>query len=181
MQTQRFSLLLVLLTISFFCLQCTSNTSNEEKEKGSHPHAHEHGNESHSQNSKETNASKLDTTTLLYPEEKHFKNMRQLTFGGDNAEAYFSYDDTKLVLQVTNKEKGIECDQIFYAPIPTSPKENFDMQLVSTGKGRTTCSFFMPGDKSIIYASTHQAGEACPPPPDRRKNQSLCLAPLSNI
>ncbi|MDW3650059.1 MAG: hypothetical protein R8P61_23500 [Bacteroidia bacterium] len=107
--------------------------------------------------------------TLLYPEEKHLANVRQLTFGGDNAEAYFSYNDEYLVLQRTHASEGIECDQIFYGKIPTSAEEKFEMNLVSTGTGRTTCAFFLPGDEEIIFASTHKADEACPPTPDSRK------------
>ena len=109
-----------------------------------------------------------ETGVLHYPEEKHITNVRQLTFGGDNAEAYFSYDDKSLVLQRTHPSEGIECDQIFYGKIPTSAEEKFEMNLVSTGTGRTTCAFFMPGDEEIIFASTHKADKACPPVPDMR-------------
>ncbi len=109
---------------------------------------------------------------LLYPEEKHFKNIRQLTFGGDNAEAYFSFDNSHLVMQVSNPEKNIECDQIYFGKIPQSPEEDFNLKLVSTGLGRTTCSYFMPGDQRIIYASTHSGGNACPPVPERRQGDA---------
>jgi len=107
--------------------------------------------------------------SLRYPEEKHLKNIRQLTFGGDNAEAYFSYDDKSLVLQRTHKASGIECDQIFYGKLPTSAADPFELNLVSTGTGRTTCAFFLPGDERVIFASTHKADDACPPPPDMAK------------
>lgn len=103
---------------------------------------------------------------LLLEGEKHFKNIRQLTFGGDNAEAYFSFDNKSLVMQVSNPDKNIDCDQIFTAPIPAQG-ETFRPKLVSTGKGRTTCSYFMPGDSSVIYASTHLSHTACPPVPDK--------------
>ncbi len=163
MQLHRFSLSMIFLVIlTFLFLQCTTTSNDTENTKDAHSAA----------NATEKNASdstSMSNANLIYPQEKHFKNMRQLTFGGDNAEAYFSFDDSKLVLQVTNKEKGIECDQIFYAPIPQTANETFDMKLVSTGKGRTTCSYFLPGDSRIVYASTHQAGEACPPPPDSEK------------
>lgn len=113
-------------------------------------------------------AAQLETVdTLRYEQETHIRNLRQLTFGGDNAEAYFSFDDQYLTMQVSNPEAGIECDQIFYGKIPTSADEPFEPKLVSTGTGRTTCSYFMPGDKEIIFASTHLAGEECPPTPDR--------------
>lgn len=101
-----------------------------------------------------------------YAQEKHLSNIRQLTFGGDNAEAYFSFDNAMLTLQITHPKAGIECDQIYMiAPGDTGKPEH---KLISTGKGRTTCSYFMPDNQHILYASTHLAAEACPPPPERR-------------
>ena len=101
--------------------------------------------------------------TVQYSEEKHLNNVKQLTFGGDNAEAYFSFDSKKLVFQASNEKWGAECDQIFYMSI--DGYEGDKPPLVSTGKGRTTCSYFMPGDQQIIYASTHLADEKCPEAP----------------
>ncbi len=98
--------------------------------------------------------------------EVHLKNVRQLTFGGDNAEAYFSFDGTMLSFQARNEAWGTECDQIYYMPI--TGYEGDTAPLVSTGKGRTTCAYFMPGDSTIIYASTHEADDNCPPEPGRR-------------
>ncbi|MGB4769853.1 MAG: hypothetical protein WBP58_00230, partial [Chitinophagaceae bacterium] len=89
--------------------------------------------------------------TLAYPEETHFKNIRQLTFGGDNAEAYFSYDGKYLIFQKTNPKEGIQCDQIYIGKVPTSPNEPFVPKLVSTGKGRTTCGYFMKDGKHVVY------------------------------
>lgn len=106
--------------------------------------------------------------TLRYEGETHLKNIRQLTFGGDNAEAYFSFDNQYLTLQRAYEAEGIPCDQIFFGKVPTSLDKEFVMQRVSNGQGRTTCSFFMPGDSTIIYASTHASGEDCPPSPDMR-------------
>ncbi|HEY4612179.1 MAG TPA: hypothetical protein VII11_04290, partial [Bacteroidota bacterium] len=74
------------------------------------------------------------------PEEKHLKNVRQLTFGGTNAEAYFSFDETKLIFQTTREPYG--CDQIFTMNIDGS-----EQKLVSTGKGITTCGYFFPEGK----------------------------------
>lgn len=105
---------------------------------------------------------------LSYPQEKHFKNMRQLTFGGDNAEAYWSFDDTKLVMQSNNKAWGLECDQIFYFDVAKDDLAAGKPVMLSTGNGRTTCSYFLPGDTTIVYGSTHLGGEACPPEPERR-------------
>jgi Tol biopolymer transport system component len=107
--------------------------------------------------------------TTHFEGEVHFRNVRQLTFGGDNAEAYFSYDGKYLVFQKTNPKEGIECDQIWMGKIPLSPDEPFQPKLVSTGKGRTTCAYFYPDGKHIVYASTHLADKNCPPVPDRKK------------
>lgn len=104
---------------------------------------------------------------LSYPDEKHFRNIRQLTFGGDNAEAYFGADGQSIVFQRTNPKEGVTCDQIFYGELPATVKDKFNYKLVSTGKGRTTCAYLMPGGKEVLYASTHLGGDACPPVPDR--------------
>jgi Tol biopolymer transport system component len=106
--------------------------------------------------------------TISYPEEKHFKNVRQLTFGGDNAEAYFGKDNSHIVFQRTNIKEGVECDQIFYGKIPTNKKKGLNFKRISTGTGRTTCSFLMPDMKHIIYASTHLGNKSCPFVPDRK-------------
>jgi Tol biopolymer transport system component len=109
------------------------------------------------------------TDTLRYPEEKHFKNIRQLTFGGDNAEAYFSFDGKYVIFQRMNPQQGIMCDQIWMGKIPEKPGETFTPKLVSTGTGRTTCSYFYPDGKHILYASTHLTSKDCPPVPDKVK------------
>jgi Tol biopolymer transport system component len=104
------------------------------------------------------------------PAEKHLKNIRQLTFGGDNAEAYFSFDGKNLSFQSNNKAWGLQCDQVFNMNIKKAAADTaYRPPLISTGKGRTTCSFFMPGNKSILFASTHAAGDSCPNPGDLRK------------
>ena len=95
-------------------------------------------------------------------QEKHLANLKMLTDIGENAEAYFSFNENKLIFQSTHPP--YKCDQIFTMNIDGS-----DKKLVSTGKGRTTCSYFLPGDKKIIYASTHAAGPNCPPKPDISK------------
>ena len=100
-----------------------------------------------------------DARPLLLPEEKHLRNIRQLTFRGENAEAYLSADDKMIVYQ--SHEKEGECDQIYAMDL-----EGKVRKLVSTGKGKTTCGFAFPGRKKIIFASTHGADPACPPPPD---------------
>src|SRR5262245_60124350 len=80
------------------------------------------------------------TSDLALPQEKHLRNIRQLTFAGENAEAYFSSDGRKLIFQSTRD--GRECDQIYTMNIDGS-----DVKMVSTREGRTTCSYFFPGDK----------------------------------
>ncbi len=103
---------------------------------------------------------------VAYPQEKHLANIRQLTFGGDNAEAYWSFDSKKLVFQSNNPAWGLQCDQIFFTTLNADLK-NKKPQLLSTGRGRTTCSYFLPGDKTIVYASTHLDGDECPKEPER--------------
>lgn len=95
-------------------------------------------------------------------ESLHLSGIRQLTSGGQNAEAYWSPDGERLIFQSTRKP--YDCDQIFIMNADGS-----DQHLVSTGKGRTTCGYFLRGGKRIVYASTHESGDACPPPPDRSK------------
>jgi len=107
------------------------------------------------------------TESLQYDKEKHLKNITQLTFGGDNAEAYFSFDDTKLVFQSNYEKWGLDCDQIFYTEIKNSNMKNEMPKIISTGLGRTTCAYFMPGDTTIIYASTHLENAQCPHVPEK--------------
>ena len=94
------------------------------------------------------------------PDEKHLTNLRQLTSGGENAEAYFSADGQQLIYQTTHG--SLQCDQIFVMNVDgTTPR------MVSTGLGRTTCSYFFPDGSRYVYASTHLGDEACPPTPPR--------------
>lgn len=122
-------------------------------------------------------ATAIPGDTLHYPDEKHFKNIQQLTFGGDNAEAYFSFDNKYLIFQRTNPKDGIACDQMFIGKVPKYG-EKFEYKLVSTGKGRTTCGFFTKDNKHVVYASTHLAGDECPPVPDRKKYGNKYIWPL---
>jgi TolB protein len=91
--------------------------------------------------------------------EIHLRNVKQLTFGGTNAEAYFSYDGKRLVFQSTRE--SYKCDQIFVMNTDGS-----DVRLVSTGKGKTTCPYFFPDGKHLLYSSTHLTSPECPPRPD---------------
>ena len=108
--------------------------------------------------------------SLIYPEEKHFKAMKQVTFGGDNAEAYWSFDDKQLVFQSNFKEWGVGCDQMFLM----NASETFTDSpppMISTGKGRTTCAYFLPDNKHYVYGSTHLVDENCPEVPLRKNGK----------
>ena len=97
---------------------------------------------------------------LRDPREVHLAEVTQLTFQGQNAEAYWSPAGDELILQA--RFPPYECDQIFRL----RPDEPGELRLASTGKGRTTCAYFFPGGDRILYSSTHLAGDACPPEPD---------------
>jgi len=109
------------------------------------------------------------TAPKALEKEVNFANMVQLTNGGDNAEAYWSFDSKKLVFQSNYSAWGVACDQIFV--LPQINELQTTVPMVSTGKGRTTCSYFMPGDSTVVYASTHLAGDECPPPPAPRTDR----------
>ena len=111
-----------------------------------------------------------DKNSLIYEQEVHFKNLKQLTFGGENAEAYWSFDDSKLIFQATNEKWGQSCDQIYIIDTNNYNLDKEIPKMVSLGLGRTTCSYFMPGDSTIIYASTHLEDAKCPHVPERRVN-----------
>jgi Tol biopolymer transport system component len=113
---------------------------------------------------------------IEYPEERHLRNVRQLTFGGENAEAYWSADGTKLIFQSTRPPW--ECDQIFILDLA---KPKAEPKLVSTGHGRTTCSYLFPDGKRILYSSTHLGGTACPKPPDMSQGYVWALYPDYDI
>jgi Tol biopolymer transport system component len=107
----------------------------------------------------QTGADALPRTHAPEEGEAHFSTLRMLTDGGENAEAYFSFSGDQLVFQATRPP--FECDQIFLMGV-----DDPEPTLVSTGKGRTTCAYFLPGDERILYSSTHLGGENCPPKPD---------------
>ncbi len=124
---------------------------------------------------KNTVADEQFNPVLVIEGEKHFKNIRQLTFSGENAEAYFSADGNRLIFQGHDGE-GL-CDQIYIMDL-----ESNEIELVSTGKGVTTCSYFQyPNDDKIVYASTHHYSGECPPPPDFSKGYIWKLHPEFDI
>ena len=102
--------------------------------------------------------------------ERHFGHIRQLTFGGENAEAYFSRDGKRLIFQSTRD--GRPCDQQYVMNVDGS-----GVRRVSTGFGKTTCGYFFDADRKIFFASTHAADTACPPKPDPSKGYVWGLDP----
>jgi Tol biopolymer transport system component len=107
---------------------------------------------------------RMDPETLLYPgEARHLRNVRQLTFEGENAEAYFAPDGETLVFQARRGDG--DCDRIFAIDVAGGTP-----RPISSGEGRTTCAYFTyPDGDAILYASTHLAGAACPLEPDRSR------------
>jgi len=111
---------------------------------------------------------------LLAQSPAHLGKIEQLTFGGENAEAYWAPDGQRIIFQSTRDKLG--CDQIFIMNADGS-----NQHMVSTGKGRTTCGYFLPDNKHILYASTHAAGDACPPAADRSKGYVWAVYPTYQI
>lgn len=146
-----YSLLLICLIVA-----CKNNTLQNEYVTG--------------QTRQKTGATGQPADSLIYPEETHFKSLRQITFGGDNAEAYWSFDDKQLIFQSNYSNWGVECDQMFLMNF----EETFNgtqPPMVSLGKGRTTCSYFLPDNQHILYGSTHLVDEACPEVPLRENGK----------
>jgi Tol biopolymer transport system component len=103
-------------------------------------------------------AQSAPTLTLVDARETHLRNPVKLTATGSNAEAYWSTDGKKIIFQSTRD--GYPCDQLY-----TMNADGTEQKRVSTGKGRVTCGWWLPGDKKIIFASTHGAGPKCPEGP----------------
>lgn len=140
-----------LFTVAAFISSCSSksNTANDEEQD---------------QNADST--AQVSIVDHAGENETHLTNVRQLTFGGNNAEAYFSFDNSRLVLQSDYKDWGVECDQIFWMNIGEALEDTLKPPMISTSFGRTTCSYFLPDGEHIVYASTHLADSACPPVPE---------------
>ncbi|MGC1633678.1 MAG: hypothetical protein WA749_16330 [Gelidibacter sp.] len=115
---------------------------------------------------------KIASDSLIYPEEKHFKSLKQITFGGDNAEAYWSFDDKQLVFQSNNPNWNVKCDQMFLMNADDTFKDKIPL-MISTGKGRTTCAYFLPDNKHIVYASTHLGNDNCPETPLKKDGKYI--------
>ena len=108
--------------------------------------------------------------------EGRLQGIRQLTAGGENAEAYWSWDGRSLSLQA--RVGDAQCDRIYRLPLGDAASA---LVPVSSGQGATTCAFFMPGDQEVLYASTHLGGDACPPKPDRSQGYVWALYPSYDI
>jgi TolB protein len=117
---------------------------------------------------------KTQHNQLALPAEKHLQNLKQLTFGGENAEAYFSADGKQLIFQSTRDGRG--CDQIY-----TMNVDGSNVKMISNGDGRTTCSYFFPDAKRILYSSTHLGDKQCPPRPDFSKGYVWAVYPSFDI
>jgi TolB protein len=116
----------------------------------------------------------LGNKPAALPTERHLSNIKQLTFGGENAEAYFSEDGRRLIFQSTRDAR--ECDQIYTMGIDGS-----NVRMVSTGTGRTTCSYFFPNLGRILYSSTHLGAKECPPRPDFSQGYVWAIYPTYDI
>jgi Tol biopolymer transport system component len=108
------------------------------------------------------------------PDEPHLADVRRLTQGGQNAEAYWSFDGSQLSFQA--RREGEQCDRILRMRLDGATPVQ-----VSSGKGATTCAYFLPGNEELIYASTHLGGEQCPPRPDMSKGYVWALHPDYDI
>ena len=157
----------VLVLLVFICVGCKSSKDKSSDGRGGHPYS-----------SDGYSGATYVTDVIHYPKEKHLKNVKQLTFGGDNAEAYWSFDNQNIVFQSNNKAWGLECDQIFTMSA-SKPLDSSEIpQLISTGLGRTTCSYFLPGNQSIVYSSTHLGGDSCPPAPNKEDHGGKYVWPV---
>ena len=108
------------------------------------------------------------------PDEPHLREVRRLTHGGQNAEAYWSFDGKQLSFQA--RAAGEQCDRIY-----RMKPDGSDSVAVSSGNGATTCAYFLPGDQELIYASTHLGADACPPRPDLSKGYVWAIYPDYDI
>ena len=119
---------------------------------------------------KQPAAAQVEAKAPSLADEPHLADLRQLTHGGENAEAYWSFDGLELILQA--RPTGSGCDRIFRMRIGDDPPV---LLPVSSGQGATTCSYFLPGNERVIFASTHLGGAACPPRPDRSQGYVWAL------
>jgi len=167
----------ILTFLAFGLVIASAHASQEsgEKQDAQNASGHPHGGEQPHAIA-EPAGPPMDPATLLYAgEERHLRNLRQLTFDGENAEAYWSPDGKKLVFQA--RTGAGDCDQIYTLDIASGERT-----AVSSGAGRTTCAYFTyPEGDGILYASTHLAGKACPPEPDHSRGYVWAIYPTYDI
>ncbi|MFQ5504102.1 MAG: hypothetical protein ACE5F1_04790 [Planctomycetota bacterium] len=113
---------------------------------------------------------------LHHESEVHLGRIRQLTFGGENAEGYFNSAGDRIVFQARKGSTGYDCDQIFEMDLASRAT-----RLVSTGRGKTTCAYYLAGDRRILYSSTHLSGPDCPPEPSRARGYVWSIHPAYDI
>jgi hypothetical protein len=101
---------------------------------------------------------------VIHLDERHFRNLRQIIFGGQNVEGYWGPDGKRIVYQRMNEAEGVMCDQEYVVDLATG-----ESRRVSSGKGRVTCGYLYDGGQRVLYASTHLADTACPRPVDHSK------------
>jgi Tol biopolymer transport system component len=106
----------------------------------------------------------------IHADEVHLRNLRQLTFGGQNAEGYWSPDGRRIIFQSMNEAEGVACDQAFVLDLDSGATRR-----VSTGRGRITCGYFLDGGRRILFSSTHLASPDCPPAPDRSRGYAWAM------
>lgn len=117
---------------------------------------------------------RFQSSATIYLGEVHLSNIRQLTFGGENAEGYFSFDESMIIFQSTRDT--FRCDQQFVMNLASGKTH-----LVSTGKGRTTCGYFLPDNRTVLFSSTHHRMNGCPPPPDYSRGYVWQVSPEYDI
>jgi Tol biopolymer transport system component len=111
---------------------------------------------------------------LVAQQPRHFENLKQLTTGSSNGESYWSPDSKQIIFQSTRD--GGQCDQEYVMNADGS-----NQHMVSTGKGATTCGYFLSDNQHILYASTHEGNPSCPMPPDHSKGYVWAVHPTFDI
>ena len=111
---------------------------------------------------------------LLAQQARHFDNLKQLTSGSSNGESYWSPDSKQIIFQSTRGTQ--QCDQEYVMNADGS-----NQHMVSTGKGATTCGYFLSDNQHILYASTHEGNPSCPMPPDHSKGYVWAVHPTFDI
>jgi TolB protein len=116
---------------------------------------------------------------LILPGERHFAHLWRLTFGGENAEAYWSPSSDRLVLQ--RRWDGVDCDRIFVTEPTSFGADSWPLRQVSSGRGTTTCAYFLPDERRVLYGSTQAVHETCPPKPDMSQGYGWAIYPEFDI